>query len=211
MLYLGVHLDLDDTTMLDEIDSVASRQPDSVALKDGNGYLLSYRDMNLRSYAIAKAIAELNIAAHSRVAILQEPTADWICSMLGIWRAGGTYVPLELSQGTQRLATIVQDAQLTAILVHDETRPLVTKVGWNKPDAVINLSSIWKSAHVMIPSLRKPIAKDEAMVLYTSGSTGVPKVCIHPHLEVSLPKEQSKRKLCISETCLSISFFCFTS
>lgn len=166
--------------MLDEIDSVASEQPDSIALKDGNGSLLSYRDMNLRSYTIAKAIADLNIAAHSRVGILQEPSPDWICSMLGIWPAGGTYVPLELGQGTQRLATIIQDAQLAAILIHDNTSPLVTRVGWKKPDAVINLSSISESARVTIPSLHKPRAEDEAMVLYTSGSTGVPKVCIHP-------------------------------
>lgn len=165
--------------MLDDIDSIASRQPNAVALNDGNDYLLSYKYMNLRSHAIANALVELNIAAHSRVGVLQEPTVDWICSMQGIWRAGGTYVPLEISQGTQRLATIVEDAQLVAILIHDDTGPLVTQVGWNRPDAVINLSRIPKSVRVMVPSLRKPVAEDEAMVLYTSGSTGVPKVCIH--------------------------------
>lgn len=165
--------------MLDDIDSIASRQPNAVALNDGKDYLLSYKDMNLRSHAIANALVELNIAAHSRVGVLQEPTVDWICSMQGIWRAGGTYVPLEISQGTQRLATIVEDAQLVAILIHDDTGPLVTQVGWNRPDAVINLSRIPKSVRVMVPSLRKPVAEDEAMVLYTSGSTGVPKVCIH--------------------------------
>lgn len=165
--------------MLDDIDSIASHQPDAVALNDGNGYLLSYKDMNSRSHAIAKALLELNIAAHSRVGVLQEPTVDWICSMQGIWRAGATYVPLEISQGTERLTTIVQDAQLVAILIHDDTGPLVTQVGWNRPDAVINLSIIPKSVRVLVPSLRKPVAEDEAMVLYTSGSTGVPKVYIH--------------------------------
>ena len=165
--------------MLGEIDSIASRQPDAIALNDGNNYLLSYRDMNLRAHAIAKTLIELNIAPHSRVGVLQEPTVDWICSMQGIWRAGGTYVPLEISQGTQRLATIVEDAQLVAILIHDDTGPLVAQIGWNRSDAVINLSKIPKSVGVMVPSLRRPVAKDEAIVLYTSGSTGVPKVYIH--------------------------------
>ena len=70
--------------MLDEIDSIASRHPDAVALNDGNDDLLSYQDMKLRSHAIAKALVELNIPAHSRVGVLQEPTVDWICSMQGI-------------------------------------------------------------------------------------------------------------------------------
>ena len=203
MDYLGVHLDVDDTTMLDDIDSIASRQPDAVALNDGNDYLLSYKDMSMRSHAIANALVELNIAPHSRVGVLQEPTVDWICSMQGIWRAGGTYVPLEISQGTQRLATIVQDAQLVAILIHDDTDPLLTEVGWSRPDAVINLSRIPKSVPEMVPSVRRPAAEDEAMVLYTSGSTGVPKVYLHSESKYHFKGEL----ICIPSTCLSIFLF----
>lgn len=203
----GVHLDRDNTTMLDDIDGITSRDPDRIALNDGNDYLLSYKDMNWRSHAIAKALIELNIEPHSRVGILQEPTADWICSMQGIWRAGGTYVPLKISQGIQRLATIVQDAQLAAILIHDDTAPLVTQVGWNRLDAVVNLSSIPESLRMMVPSLHRPVVSDEAMVLYTSGSTGVPKVYI-PSKSNNRSKQVSRAKLmCIPSMRLSIFLF----
>lgn len=156
------------------------------------------------SHAIANAIAELNIVTHSRVAVLQEPTAYWICSMLGIWRAGATYVPLEISQGTQRLATIVQDAQLAAILAQDDTLPLVAGVGWNKPDFVINLSRLSISSSTRVPELDKPVDKDEAMVLYTSGSTNVPKVCYFESIKLrSQGNLQHEHRCGTAKTCVS--------
>lgn len=78
------------------------------------------------------------------------------CSMLAIC---ATYVPLEISQGTQRLATIVQDAQLVAILTQDDTLPLVAEVGWNKPDFVINLSRLSISSSIRVPDLHNQSTK----------------------------------------------------
>lgn len=56
-----------------------------------------------------------------RVAVLQQPSADWICSLLGIRHAGGTYIPLDMLSPLERLTTIVSAAKPRAILIHGET------------------------------------------------------------------------------------------
>ena len=163
--------------MLDEIDRIASETPSSTAIKDGSGLVYSYKEMIFKSRSIARAILKLNIAPKSRIAVLQEPTADWICSMFGIWQAGATYVPLETSQGAPHLATILRDAKPEAVIAHVDTLTLLEEIGWDRPNAAINTSNLLVTPAIPLdsPGLSP---NDEAIILYTSGSTGIPKVCI---------------------------------
>lgn len=109
--------------------------------------------------------------------MFQEPDVDWVCSMLGVWRAEHTYVPLEPTQGIRRLADVAKEAKLAALLIHDPTVPLVSQLALNDAIKVVNVSTLPVShlGKATIVSNHKP--NDEAMIIYTSGSTGVPKVC----------------------------------
>lgn len=92
----------------------------------------------------------------SRIAILQEPTVDWVCPLLGIWRIGAIFAPPELDQGVERLKTIVKHAELAAISIHDDTafdfplREILSQDDNNLNNNLVNLSSLTTSTVAFI-------------------------------------------------------------
>lgn len=185
MPIIGDLVPLEHPTILPYLDEIVKTQPTSIALEDTEGHALSWADMSAKSKALAQALSTLGVASHARVGVFQEPSADWICSMLGVWRQGLTYVPLEVSQGMQRLRQLVapsSGARLAVLVVHAATAALVPQLGLDERVHVVNISalssmpSVSAVAHQSSESSPTLGLNDEAMLIYTSGSTGVPKV-----------------------------------
>ncbi|KAM0254469.1 hypothetical protein ACHAQJ_006751 [Trichoderma viride] len=162
-------------------DGILTNHSDEIALKDTHGSMLSYADTMERSIQIAHTLSTSGIAPRSRVGVLQEPTVDWICSMLGIWRFGASYVPLEVTQGVGRLSSILRDADLAAILVHDATKTLCKEIEVAQTTVILDIATVRGIEEAATFNFYKPAPMDEAIILYTSGSTGTPKGISLPH------------------------------
>ncbi|OPB42740.1 non-ribosomal peptide synthetase [Trichoderma guizhouense] len=181
----GVSLDTELGPLIGYLDTISTRLVNHVALKDTYGSMLSYADMMEKSTQIAHALSILGISKRSRIGVLQDPTVDWICSMLGIWRFGASYVPLEVTQGTGRLKSIIEDADLAAILVHDATQVLYKDIDVAQATPVINVGTISDNGKAVASNFYNAGPTDEAIILYTSGSTGTPKGISLPHRMVT--------------------------
>ncbi|KAK3385176.1 hypothetical protein B0H63DRAFT_432919 [Podospora didyma] len=164
-------------TIVHRIDAIAAKYPDRTALKELNGRHLTYGDLTKRVAAIAEKLSEHGISRGAVVSVFQTATADWTASLLAILRLGGVYVPLDLKTGVERLSVIARDARPTAIVVDAQT---------SKTDdlaVLVNQGGILTIDVSQIPSAPKgdiniPIqatSTDLATILYSSGSTGVPK------------------------------------
>lgn len=167
-------------TISERIESVARDNADALALKDGVGNAFTYSTMTERVDAIGSALLDTGVTAGSKVAVFQEPTADWVCSMLAIWKVGGVYVPLELTNSLPRLASIVDNCKPEAIVCHDATAADVPALHAESA-MTINVSSLTAPAHTLANS-SKP--EDPAVILYTSGSTGKPKGIVLRHTSI---------------------------
>ncbi|KAL9121258.1 MAG: hypothetical protein Q9187_002183 [Circinaria calcarea] len=166
-------------TLAHRVDDIIVRQPNSIALKDTQGNNWTYQQMKYRINSIAAALLSANVTPTAPVAVFQEPTPDWICSMLAVMRIGAIYVPLDINIPVPRLALMLETCHPSAILVHDATAADAERLKSSPPILILNISSIPASALGTIQV--KACAKDPAAILYTSGTTGIPKGVILSH------------------------------
>ena len=152
-------------------------QLNAPAIRFGQGGVVTYSDMAIRTNSIATVMLAADIKGGSRIAVLQEPSAEWICSLLAVMRVGAVYLPLDLSTVLTRLAVIVSDCQPSMILVDDKTEQHVSELRAH------NLKTI-NVSNIALGKFAVPIsaaATGIAMILYTSGSSGVPKGIMLKH------------------------------
>ncbi|KAL9130700.1 MAG: hypothetical protein Q9217_001179 [Psora testacea] len=165
-------------TLLHRVDEIARKHSKSIALKDGIGNTLTYRQLSERANSIASILLANDVTTVSRVAVFQEPTSDWVCSLLAIFRVGAVYVPLDLRTPLPRLATIVKDCQPHVILAHPATVKDAPALG-SKQAKIIDISTLLKPKTAAM--VNRARSEGPAVILYTSGSTGTPKGIILKH------------------------------
>ncbi|MEM1370050.1 MAG: amino acid adenylation domain-containing protein, partial [Cyanobacteria bacterium P01_H01_bin.15] len=150
-------------------EAQVNKTPNSIAVSDGE-QSLTYRELNDRANQLACYLQSLGLETESRIGICIERSPDLIVGFLAILKAGGAYVPLDLSYPEQRLAHMVQDADIHYLLCRHSDN---TRLGFYSgqriylediPDDIEELS-------------RLPIITGShlAYVNFTSGSTGRPK------------------------------------
>lgn len=91
------------------IEAVSQTHGDRFAVKDSEHVYLTYQEMAARFNSIAIALLAADAKIGSRIAVFQEPKADWICSLLAVMRIGAIYLPLDSGIPLVRLAAIVHD------------------------------------------------------------------------------------------------------
>lgn len=139
---------------------------------------MTYSEIQNHVNTIADSLSAANISFGSRVAILQEPTADSISSILAIMRLGAVYIPLDLGNTGNRLAIMTEDCRPSLVLVDNDTEQHAEKL-CVRLVKTINVSSLSTKK-----SSSRPIAATAACtatILYTSGSSGTPKGIVLKH------------------------------
>jgi len=153
---------------------VAGRTPEATALVDGSDRL-SYAELQDRAARLAGALVERGVVPGDRVAIAVPRSAAMLVAVLGVLRAGATYVPLDVTAPAERLAMILDDSGARCAVTTSAARGLVAGA------ETIVLDDCDSAA--AIPPVPVPAAQP-AYVIYTSGSTGRPKGVEVPHSAV---------------------------
>ncbi|KAI0413959.1 lovastatin nonaketide synthase [Xylaria grammica] len=163
-------------TIAHRIDDVIQTHGARIALKDGHGSNFTYEAMGARIDAITDALRAFGVKIGTVVGVFQEPSANWICSMLAIFRAGAVYVPLDLRNSVSRLSSIVKTSQPTYVLTDSVTTSKVPLRLISASHAVeIEVSSLVPSSTRRPRSLNDAKPDAPVVILFTSGSTGEPK------------------------------------
>lgn len=148
-------------------------------MKDTQGNNLSYSQMMDRSGHIACALLDANVAPKSTVVIYLEPSIDWICSLLAVMRVGAIYVPFDINIPLARLKIMLETCQPSVMLVHGATAADADQFQAKEQMLVKDVSSVSNMRTRAIPIISK--ASDPIAILYTSGTTGIPKGAILSH------------------------------
>ncbi len=161
---------------------------------------LTYGELAAASARIAHALRAAS--PHGVVAVLAERSVRLVAAMLGVWRAGLVYMPLDPLYPPERLRLMLRDAgaQLligtraaTAALGADGVPPLVDL------DALDDLGATGAAPAPRAMSTDAPLERDSlapAYLLYTSGSTGRPKgaLCTHRGLAAIMVHDYLQRR-----------------
>lgn len=158
---------------------MATKNPDAIAIDGISGTKWTYRQMITKSNQIAAALMKQNVAPLSPVAVYEEPSPEWIFSLLAVMFMGGIYVPLDLSIPRARLATILKSCQPSAILVDESTALKLDGLNLSRDISIVNVCSVSEPTSYVIQIRAR--ACDPAAILFTSGTTGIPKGVILSH------------------------------
>ena len=138
---------------------------------------LSYAELKLRVDHLAAYLVTLGVDAETPVGIYMERSAELVIGLLAILTAGGAYVPLDPTYPAERLAFMIEDAQMAVILTQQsllEQLPSCSALLICLDDLPANLVETGPSPSRLSPD-------NIAYVIYTSGSTGQPKGVMVSH------------------------------
>jgi len=156
------------------ITARAAACPDAVAVASGHA-CLTYRGLTERSARLAGYLRGAGVGTETVVGLCLEPGPDMIVAMLAVWRAGGTYLPLDPDYPPGRLAFMLTSSRASVVV---GTSAAVE----NLPIGRLRIITLDDPATRAALAEVIPSAQSEAVhpaqlayVIYTSGSTGTPK------------------------------------
>ncbi|MDZ7949845.1 non-ribosomal peptide synthetase [Nostoc sp. DedQUE09] len=155
--------------------------PDAVAVVFENEQL-TYSELNKRANQLAHYLRTLGVKSEVLVGICVERSLSMVIGLLAILKAGGAYVPLDPAYPPERLAFILQDAQVSVLLTQQHLKENLPQHQTN----IVCLDTDWEI--IAQESQQNPISEcttdNLAYIIYTSGSTGQPKGVLVNHRNV---------------------------
>ncbi|MET0647782.1 MAG: amino acid adenylation domain-containing protein [Pyrinomonadaceae bacterium] len=171
-------------TAHEQFEAQAAQTPDAVAAVCVDDWV-SYGELNRRANRLAHALAEQSLPPESVVALYGERNIDFLAGLLGIFKAGCAYLPLDPRYPEQRLRQIVELSGAAVLVVAAAFSESAGQVTATLPThlrpRLLTLEEVLRRPS---PSGNPGVRCEPsglAYVIYTSGSTGQPKGAMIEH------------------------------
>ncbi|MEM9606928.1 MAG: long-chain-fatty-acid--CoA ligase [Actinomycetota bacterium] len=182
----------------------AELNPDLDAIVDvARGETFSFRQLNDRSNQTANALTGAGVVKGDRVGLLAMNSVEFEESFMAIAKIGATIVPLNWRLVADELSFILTDSDVTALIYGAEFDPVIKELHergagdggtpittWirigedsGRPEFALDYAAIHAAASTDEPDVETS-SDDLLYVMYTSGTTGLPKGVMHTHSTV---------------------------
>ena len=172
-------------------ERVAHAAPGAIALLH-DGRELTYGELNRKANQIAALLGREGVGRESIVALLFEPGMTMVCAILGVMKAGGTYLPLDPSHPDERIEFMLDDSGARILLTQGGLADRLADHGRLTMDLEREASALEaEPGH----DLDVPLSPaNSAYCIYTSGTTGRPKGVLVEHRQAARLFQATKRQ-----------------
>lgn len=170
-------------TLHEAFEASVRQYPNHNALAFGSA-VLTYTELNEKANQLANYLIDLGTTKGSPVGICMERSVEVIISILAILKSGGTYVPLDPKNPSERLNLIIEDSKMKILLTENG---LTIDINPENVLQKINVASDWDTVIATYSKenlIHNSQEEEYSYILYTSGSTGRPKGVLNTHANV---------------------------
>lgn len=167
------------------LEESASRFPERLAAATPDGARITYRELNEQADRIAGYLAANGVAPGDRVGLVLPKNISALTAIFGVLKARAAYVPVDWNSPSERARTILSDCAVGAVFLDHKRTDLAdtasTVIWLGEGDGA---GVTWETAlehEPLASNAAQRRASDLAYILYTSGSTGVPKGVMLSH------------------------------
>jgi amino acid adenylation domain-containing protein/non-ribosomal peptide synthase protein (TIGR01720 family) len=157
---------------------MAASVPDMVALVHGDD-CVTYACLDQRSDQIAKFLSNLGVGVDLPIVLFLDPGIDLVASMLGVLKAGASYIALDTQLPDERLHYIIEDV-CSPFVITQKSIAMRLPAGGHQFVYVTDCSGYPRSIDEAITPSSLSM-HSAAYVIYTSGSSGKPKGVVITH------------------------------
>jgi amino acid adenylation domain-containing protein len=174
---------------------------------------LSYAELNARANQMARYLVRMGVQKDDLVGVCMRRSPDMVVAMLGIWKANAAYVPLDPQYPEERLRFMLEDANARIVITEEDLMDRVEGTASTVLCLDRNKAQIEKESR---EGTGEETGSHLAYLIYTSGSSGVPKGVMLTHRNVlafvawakrTFSEEEFSGVLAATSICFDLSVF----
>lgn len=202
-----------EATVVELFEAQVQQSPEAVAavFEDAG---LSYTELNRRANQLAHFLKRRGVTPETPVGLCVDRNLDMIIALLGVLKAGGMYVPLDMNYSTERLKWMLEEMQPPVLL----TQSTIEKQLPRFAGTIIRLDKEWEEISRQSAANHLVDATKDNLIcaIYSSGSTGKPKAVGIRHSSVvallhwarkAFSPEELSGVLASTSICLDVSLY----
>lgn len=160
----------------------AQKTPEADAcVFEGKGF--SYQTLDEASNRMARFLQSQGVGPGSIVGVCLERNIDMLTALLGVFKSGGAYLPLDPEYPKERIRYMLSNSQASLLLTEESVSQNVEQA--ETPTFFVDRDQDLFSSQEATPVECHASSSDLAYVVYTSGSTGKPKGVAVEHMGVA--------------------------